>query len=37
MDWRVGYPSDCSYLDDEHDEIARLLEQMKNEAAEGRD
>jgi hemerythrin len=37
MDWRVGYPSEYSYLDDEHEEIARLLDQMRIESEEGRD
>jgi hemerythrin-like metal-binding protein len=37
MNWRAGYPNEFQYLDDEHEELARMIGAMRNEAEAGRD
>jgi hemerythrin len=37
MNWRAGYSNAFQYLDDEHEELARMLGAMRNEAEAGRD
>lgn len=35
MSWRVGFPPEFSFLDDEHDEIVRALDALKETPGEG--